>query len=105
MPWWIWLILALFMLGMLVAGIVYAAVHAMRGLSSLSEVGGRIGERVAAMGEPSNESGADFTPTFTMPLTEAADRYADAHAGVIERRERRRERHIEQWAQWGRSDD
>ena len=25
MPWWIWLILALFMLAMIVAGLIYAA--------------------------------------------------------------------------------
>ena len=27
MPWWIWLILALFMLAMIVAGLIYTALH------------------------------------------------------------------------------
>ena len=30
MPWWIWLILALFMLAMIVAGLNYAALHGLR---------------------------------------------------------------------------
>ena len=30
MPWWIWLILSLFMLAMIVAGIAYAALHGFR---------------------------------------------------------------------------
>ena len=30
MPWWIWLILALFMLAMIVAGLIYAALHGIR---------------------------------------------------------------------------
>lgn len=105
MPWWIWLVLALFMLAMLVAGVVYAALHAMRGLASLSEVGGRLSERLDAMGEPVPAERADEAPLFTKPLAEAAERYADAHAGVVERRMRRRERHVEQWADWMRDAD
>ena len=52
MPWWIWLILALFMLAMIVAGLIYAALHGLRALKDMSDIGGQLGERVAAMGEP-----------------------------------------------------
>ena len=51
MPWWIWLILALFMLAMIVAGLIYAALHGIRALKDMSDIGGQLGERVAAMGE------------------------------------------------------
>lgn len=36
MPWWIWLILALFMLAMIVAGLIYAALHGIRALKDMS---------------------------------------------------------------------
>lgn len=52
MPWWIWLILALFMLAMIVAGLIYAALHGLRALKDMSDIGGQLGERVAAMGSP-----------------------------------------------------
>ena len=41
MPWWIWLILSLFMLAMIVAGIAYAALHGFRALNGIAEIGGR----------------------------------------------------------------
>ena len=49
MPWWIWLILALFMLAMIVAGLIYAALHGIRALKDMSDIGGQLGERVAAI--------------------------------------------------------
>ena len=48
MPWWIWLILALFMLAMIVAGLIYAALHGIRALKDMSDIGGQLGERGAA---------------------------------------------------------
>ena len=39
MPWWIWLILSLFMLAMIVAGIAYAALHGFRALNGIAEIG------------------------------------------------------------------
>lgn len=44
MPWWIWLILSLFMLAMIVAGIAYAALHGFRALNGIAEIGGRLGK-------------------------------------------------------------
>ena len=38
MPWWIWLILALFMLAMIVAGLIYAALHGLRALKDMSDI-------------------------------------------------------------------
>lgn len=42
MPWWIWLILSLFMLAMIVAGIAYAALHGFRALNGIAEIGSRL---------------------------------------------------------------
>ncbi|MBM6699296.1 hypothetical protein H7U32_02920 [Bifidobacterium pullorum subsp. saeculare] len=102
MPWWVWLVLALFMLAMLVAGLAYAALHAFRGVKSLSDVGGCLGERVAKLSQPSPDGAADEAPFFTRPLTDATDRYADAHAAVLARKAAKRERHAERWARWRR---
>ena len=49
MPWWIWLILALFMLAMIVAGLIYAALHGLRALKDMSDIGGQLGERVGSL--------------------------------------------------------
>lgn len=102
MPWWIWLILALFMLVMLVAGLVYAALRAFHGVQTLSHVAQRCGDRLAALGEPAPADTADTAPMFTRPLIDVARRYVDAHARVIERRTARRNRHAARWAQWSR---
>jgi hypothetical protein len=100
MPWWIWLILALFMLAMIVAGIVYAGLHGLHALRNISEIGGRIGERVAAMGSEDQSEDAIEPPLFTQPLSAARNRYVEAHADVIRRKAGKRERHGRVWAKW-----
>lgn len=100
MPWWVWLVLALFMLGMIIAGLVYAGIHGMRALRDASEVGGRLGERFASMGQPDDAVRSQEPITFTQPLSVAQERYADAHAEVIQRQAAKRERHIQAWNRW-----
>lgn len=102
MPWWIWVVLAAFMLVVLVAGLAYAALRLWHGFRKVSDTGARIGECLAAMGRPSEAAAVDEPPSFTQPLQAAADRYADAHADVVRRREARRARHVEAWARWRR---
>ena len=96
MPWWIWLILALFMLAMIVAGLIYAALHGIRALKDMSDIGGQLGERVAAMGE--SGTSADTSE----PLSVAQNRYAEAHADVIRSKAAKRERRTQAWARWKR---
>lgn len=105
MPWWIWLILALFMLAMLVAGVVYAAVHAMRASKVVGAVAADVTARIDEMNAPQDGGSVPRRAIFTEPLAVAADRYTDAHAGVIERRERRRDRHAAVWRRWSRFND
>lgn len=105
MPWWIWLILALFMLAMIIAGLAYAALHGLHALKGMTDIGVRLGERVAAMGEPSETNDSTEAPLFTQPLSVAQDRYAEAHADVIRRKGTKRDRHARAWAKWKRFND
>lgn len=101
MPWWIWLILALFMVAMLVAGVAYVLVHGLRALHGLGELGARFGEVTSRLGD-SVEASDPGAPMFTRTWSEGAERYADAHAENISRRGAKRERHVERWAEWSR---
>ena len=58
-----------------------------------------------AMSEPLPQPKENTSPFFTRPLEDAANRYIDAHAEVISRREEKRVRHARQWAQWKHSND
>ena len=75
MPWWIWLVLVVFMLVMLIAGLAYAALHLWQAFGKVSRIGAVIGEHVAAF--------QDTAPSE-------------------ERREAMRSRHVEAWARWRR---
>ncbi len=100
MPWWVWLLLVVFMLVMLIAGVVYVGVHLLNGFKKVGKTGTQIGERVAAMAEPASVPVSDEPPLFTQPLSVASDRYAQAHEGVVRREEAKRARHVEAWARW-----
>ena len=105
MPWWIWLVLVLFMLALLVVGGVYACIHGYRALKDVSKLGGRVFRRFEAMSKPLPQVEENTAPFFTKPLEDATDRYAEAHAEVIRRRETRRVRHAQQWAKWKNFND
>lgn len=102
MPWWIWLVLVAFMLVMLVAGLIYAALHLWRGFQKVSQTGAVIGEHMAAFQDVGTSSGPSEPPLFTQPLATASERYSQAHAEVIRRRENKRNRHAEAWNRWRR---
>lgn len=105
MPWWIWLILSLFMLAMIVAGIAYAALHGFRALNGVAEIGSRLGKPLSELADV--PQGADVReplapPTFTQPLNSAISRYDDAQVDVIRHRNAKREHHARAWARWSR---
>ena len=100
MPWWIWLVLVLFMLTMLVGGGAYACIRGYHAFKDAIKVGGRMSKRFEAMSEPLPQPKENTSPFFTRPLEDAANRYIDAHAEVVSRREEKRVRHARQWAQW-----
>lgn len=100
MPWWIWLILALFMIAMLVAGVIYAGLHGMHALQKVSTVGEKISDRLNQMSEHYDGEEQSQRAIFTEPLKVAADRYADSHAEVIKRHERKRDGYALTWKRW-----
>ena len=57
MPWWIWLILSLFMLAMIVAGIAYAALHGFRALNGIAEIGSRLGKPLSELADVAQGGG------------------------------------------------
>lgn len=68
MPWWIWLLLALFMLAMVVSGVVYACLHGYRAFKDVAKLGERTAKRIEAMGKPLPQNNENEAPFFTRPL-------------------------------------
>lgn len=100
MPWWIWLLLVLFMIAMIAVGLVYAVRHALRALGVVSETGAAVGERLARMGESHAADDAMRAVSFTEPLQETAARYEHAQTEIIERAQHKRNRHVGAWKRW-----
>ncbi|MGO1346491.1 MAG: hypothetical protein ACTMHZ_05275 [Bifidobacterium psychraerophilum] len=100
MPWWIWLVITIFMFVMLGVGAWYAFSHALGAMKKVSVLGSEIGEKLAAMNASPSEESLPEPPSFTQPLLSASDRYAEAHARVIERKTNKRIKHMSRWEQW-----
>lgn len=102
MPWWIWLILALFMIGMIAAGCIYAGIHGLRALQDVGEITSRISEITSTLGntEDVEENPEDSKPLYTQPISVAQARYRNAHAEIVRRKEAKRDRHAVKWADW-----
>lgn len=52
------------------------------------------------MGEPGDSTEESEPPLFTQPLNVAQERYVDAHAEVIQRKNVTHKRHIAAWNRW-----
>ena len=104
MPWWIWLLLALFMLAMVVSGVVYACLHGYRAFKDVAKLGERTAKRIEAMGKPLPQNNENEAPFFTRPLKDAADRYADAMPESL-RGMKRSEASCSTVAQWRHCND
>ncbi|WP_055427352.1 hypothetical protein [Bifidobacterium aesculapii] len=100
MPWWIWLLLVLFMIAVLAAGGTYAARRALAALHVVSHTGERISDRLERMTAPTDDVDETARPIFTEPLHVAAERYEQAHATVVRRRQETRDRHVRAWRRW-----
>ena len=72
MPWWIWLVLVLFMLTMLVGGGAYACIRGYHAFKDAIKVGGRMSKRFEVMSEPLPQPKENTSPFFTRPLEDAA---------------------------------
>ncbi|RSX53817.1 hypothetical protein D2E25_0123 [Bifidobacterium goeldii] len=105
MPWWIWLLLALFMLTMIVIGCVYVVMRGVKALHVIGDVGARMGRSLDAMSQSDTSEQHSEPPLFTQPLRIATDRYERAHIRVIERKDAQRVRHAHRWAVWSHFND
>lgn len=105
MPWWVWLLLVLFMTAVLIAGVAYVCVHGYRAFKVAVALGGRISKRCEDMSKTSVRPQDDMTPFFARPLKDATDRYTDAQVDVIRHHELKRTRHARQWARWKNFND
>lgn len=99
MPGWIWVILAVFMLVMIVAGGIFAFLKAKGAFSGLGELNARVQKDLSAIGEK-EDLRSPSAPAVTHPLARTAERYADIHAATLDRKAARRARHTEHWSRW-----
>lgn len=100
MHWWGWIILAVLMLLALIAGLVYAGIHAIRAARLVAATGEKVQSYLSAMSEPLKDESRVEPPLFTQPLSTAAHRYSLAQTFVEERRISRHNRHAERWSNW-----
>lgn len=99
MPWWIWLILAIFFVSMFLIGSVYAFIKFNKGLVVVSESADKISDIYDRFDTLDNKT-VDDKPLFTQPIAVAARRYEEAHKRVILRDERKKEIHKLVWQHW-----
>lgn len=103
MPWWGWIIVAVVMLAVLLAGCIYAGIHAVRAAHSVADTGTEIQKYLDAMQEPAPSSNSSEMPLFTQPLSTAAHRYSLAQTQVECRKITRHNRHAQRWSIWKRN--
>ena len=99
MPGWIWVILVIFLFAMLIIGTIYVVRHAIAALRTVGTVGDRVDEVMSHISDGRPQTGEE-QPIFTQPLRTATDRYAEAHAKVIEHKEQVQNRHAAIWKRW-----
>ncbi|MDN6459962.1 MAG: hypothetical protein L0K03_09295 [Bifidobacterium crudilactis] len=100
MPWWIWLVITIGMFVVLGVGAWYVVTHALRAMGKVSQLGSTVNEKFAALNQPSADAESTEPPLFTRDLRVASERYATAHARVVERKADRRVKHMQRWEPW-----
>ena len=102
MPGWIWVLLVIFMLSMLVGGAVFAIRHAMAAGRSIGRVSDDLNRHMPQPPATVQPQATDRTegPAFALPLSQSTERYSQAHALVLQRKDRRRRNHGLIWRRW-----
>ncbi|MBI0145133.1 MULTISPECIES: hypothetical protein [Bifidobacterium] len=102
MPGWIWIFLVIFMLAMLIGGAVYAIRHAMTAGRSIGRVSDDLNRHMPQPPVAGQSQATDRAegPAFALPLSHSTERYSQAHAQVLQRREQRRRNHARVWRRW-----
>ena len=104
MTWWMWLIAVVLTLGILALGVAFLVVHALRALHTVTGTVDAISTRLDDLPDNDEKVPAE-PPIFTQPLHTAIDRYADAHAVILERKSATSIRHRKIWEQWSHSNE
>lgn len=99
MPWWIWLLLTLFMVACLAIGAFYALRHLYYALRVGSQTLSRLSQPFADFDEEQEKREGEPS-LFTQPLSVAASRYEQTHARVLRRKQCRHISHIARWKCW-----
>lgn len=100
MPGWVWILLVLFMIAMLVSGAVYAIIHAIRAGKTVGQVGESVGRHMPQPVDKDARPRESTGPFFAQPLNKASERYSQAHADLLRRKNYKRDRHASAWARW-----
>lgn len=99
MPGWIWPILVLCMIASCIAGLIYALRKAARTARVAGSLAGQVQAKLN-QNYPEDGEQVPSVPAFTQPIAASSQRYAEAHARVIERKEQARNKHRQQWQVW-----
>lgn len=100
MQWWVvWVVLVLALLVSTGVGVWYAVRRGLAALHMISSLGDAVGRRFAQADEAVDEP-PSTQASFTVPLQQSVDRYSAAHARVMQREARKRERHEAIWHRW-----
>lgn len=100
MPWWIWLILVLFFLIMLCAGLLYVAWRFNEDFTVVAETADKL-SAIYEAAENEEPEPRDDRPFFTRPVVDAARRYEAVYQRVLIKEERKNERRQATWKRWG----
>ena len=100
MPWWIWLLLVLFMLCMIGAGLAYALKCAYKILENYTSFSAKVYPCFEKLQKSDDSVKTNTDPFFTRPISDAALRVEDARIRVLKRCERRGELHKAVWQHW-----
>lgn len=99
MPWWIWLLITIFMLCMIAAGLTLVVLSAIRLAKTCCGFSQEVASRFDFLNEDSDAE-VCRDPLFTQPIAHAAHRYERTRTRVVERHERIREKHRLVWQHW-----
>lgn len=99
MPWWIWLLLVVWLFVALIIGVVYAALHGFRALKQVEQTGATVSDSLARMQDPL-EDNSQHNTVVSQPISKTAERYSQVHEQVVRARAKRHARHAQVWQRW-----
>ncbi len=100
MPWWIWLVITVFMLCMIAAGVAVVVLSAIRLAKTCFSFANVATSKFEALNDSNKISSEPKDPLFTLPIKVASERYEYTRTKVVERHQKIRENHMKIWQHW-----